>query len=175
MALRIEYLQEFLDDKVLQYNNPNFIELDPIQIPHLYTDKEDIEIAGFLAATISWGNRVSILKSAKRMMKLMGNSPYDFILSHRNEHLNRIDGFVHRTFNSTDFKYFIKALKHLYFEKNGLEGVFNQHQTNSSLQPAIHHLKKEFFSIPHPDRTIKHLPDPLQNSAAKKLICISGG
>ena len=169
MALRIDYLQEFLDDKVLQYNNPDFIELDPIQIPHLYTDKEDIEIAGFLAATISWGNRVSILKSAKRMMRLLGNSPYDFILNHRNEHLNRIDGFVHRTFNSTDFKHFIKALKHLYFEKNGLEGVFNQHQTNSSLQPAIHHLKREFFSIPYPDRTLKHLPDPLKKSAAKRI------
>lgn len=169
MALRIDYLQEFLDDKVLQYNNPDFIELDPIQIPHLYTDKEDIEIAGFLSATISWGNRVSILKSAKRMMRLLGNSPYDFILNHRNEHLNGIDGFVHRTFNSTDFKYFIKALQHLYFEKNGLEGVFNQHQTNASLQPAIHHLKHEFFSIPHPVRTMKHLPDPLKNSAAKRI------
>lgn len=162
-------LKEFLDEKVKQYNTPDFIELDPIQIPHLYSLKEDIEISGFLTATISWGNRKMIIRNAKRMMDLMGNSPYDFIINHKEKQLLKIDGFVHRTFNSTDFITFIEALKYLYKNRNGLEGVFNEFKTSESLQPAINQLKKEFFSIPHLDRTKKHLPDPLNGSAAKKI------
>jgi uncharacterized protein (TIGR02757 family) len=169
MELGRNEMQDFLNAKVLQYNHPDFIELDPIQIPHLYSEKEDIEIAGFLAATIAWGNRVSIIKSAHRMMNLMGNSPHDFVLHHNEKHLERIDGFVHRTFNSTDFLYFIHALKMLYLKKDGLEGVFTRHQSATSLQEAIHHFKKEFFSLPHPERTLKHLPDPLKGSAAKRI------
>jgi len=169
MEFNLDELRGFLDEKVLQYNTPNFIELDPIQIPHMYTEKEDIEISGFLAATISWGNRVSILKSAKRMMELMGNSPYDFIMNHKDVHLKKIDGFVHRTFNSTDFLVFIEALKYLYQNRNGLEGIFNDYKAYDSIQPAIHYLKKEFFSIPHPIRTQKHIPDPFSGSAAKKM------
>lgn len=169
MKLNKAELKEFLDEKVNKYNNINFIESDPISIPHSYSEKEDIEISGFLAATISWGNRASILKSAKRMMNLLGNSPYDFIINHRDEHLIKIDGFVHRTFNSTDFIVFIEALKYLYQKRTGLEGVFNEHKTKDSVQPAIHHLKEEFFSIPHSLRTRKHLSDPLSGSAAKRI------
>jgi uncharacterized protein (TIGR02757 family) len=169
MGLNLKELRDFLDEKVKQYNTPDFIESDPIQIPHLYSIKEDIEISGFLTATISWGNRSSILKSAKRMMKLLGNSPYDFILNHREDHLEKINGFIHRTFNSTDFIVFIQALKYLYQQGNGLEGIFNKYKTKESLQPAIHQLKNEFFSIHHPIRTRKHIPDPIGGSAAKKV------
>lgn len=169
MDLNLNELKDFLDEKAARYNNLTFIENDPVQIPHLYEEKEDMEISGFLAATISWGNRKSIVKSAHKMMKLMGNSPYDFLMNHREEHLERFDGFVHRTFNSTDFLYFISALKHLYLHKNGLEGIFQQYQEETSMQAAIHHLKKEFFSLPHPVRTLKHLPDPLKGSAAKRV------
>ena len=169
MVLEIDEMKEFLNEKVQAYNHPDFIELDPIQIPHLYRDKEDIEIAGFLTATIAWGNRVSIIRSAHKMMDLMGNSPYDFVLNHREKHLEKFDSFVHRTFSSTDFLYFIYALKDLYQKKDGLEGVFTKHQSATSLQAAIHHLKKEFFALPHPARTLKHLPDPLKGSAAKRI------
>ena len=169
MELNLDELRDFLDEKVHRYNIPDFIMLDPVLIPHMYNKKEDIEISGFLAATISWGNRVSILKSAKRMMELLENSPYDFIMNHTDEDLKKIDGFVHRTFNSTDSLVFIEALKYLYQNRNGLEGIFNEYKTNSSIQPAIHYLNKEFFSIPHPIRTQKHIPDPFSGSAAKKI------
>lgn len=169
MCLDIETLKDFLDEKARQYNTPGFIELDPIQIPHMFSDKEDIEIAGFLTATISWGNRKSIINSARKMMALMGNSPYEFIMNYNENNLYKLDGFVHRTFNAVDFKVFVKSLRHLYAEKNGLEGVFNKYQTSDSLQPAIHHFKKEFLSITHPLHTKKHLPDPLEGSAAKKI------
>ncbi len=169
MELEFEEMREFLNEKALQYNHPDFIVMDPIQIPHLYEEKEDIEIAGFLVATISWGNRISIIRNAQKMMGLMGNSPYDFVINHREEHLDRLAGFVHRTFNATDFIFFVQALKHLYLKKNGLEGLFVLHQTERSLQEAIHHLKREFFLLPHPERTRKHLPDPLKGSAAKRI------
>lgn len=169
MGQNLKELKDFLDEKVIQYNTPNFIELDPVQIPHLYSLKEDIEISGFLAANISWGNRTSIIKSAKRIMELMGNSPFDFIMNHKDKHLKKIDGFVHRTFNSTDLITFIEALKSLYQNRNGLEGIFNEYKTSDSIQPAIHQLKKEFFTVPHIERTRKHLPDPLTGSAAKKI------
>lgn len=162
-------LQEFLDEKSDLYNNPRFTESDPVQIPHLYTSKEDIEIAGFLTATISWGKRVAIIKSAHRMMDLMGNAPHDFVMSHSEEQLERLEGFVYRTFNPTDLGHFIRALKYIYLEHGGLEGHFNRYQEDGSLQPAIHQLKRLFFSIPHPERTRKHLPDPFTGSAAKRV------
>jgi uncharacterized protein (TIGR02757 family) len=169
MVLKFDELRDFLEVKALQYNSQRFIELDPIQIPHLYSEKEDIEIAGFLSAIISWGNRTSILKSAKRMMEIMGNSPFDFVVNHQERHLDKLEGFVHRTFNVDDFTYFIEALHHLYIRRNGLEGIFNQHQEDTTLQPAIHHLKREFFALPHLPRTVKHLPDPMKGSAAKRV------
>ncbi len=169
MRLTKAELKEFLDDKVNKYNNINFIESDPISIPHSFSLKEDIEISGFLAATISWGNRTMIVRNAKRMMELMDNSPYDFILNHQNNDLGKVKGFVHRTFNSDDFVYFIKALQLIYKEKNGLEGIFNKYRTIYSLQPAIHNLKNIFFELPHSYRTEKHISDPLKGSAAKKI------
>ncbi|MGB0896668.1 MAG: TIGR02757 family protein [Flavobacteriaceae bacterium] len=162
-------LKLFLDEKVVQYNTPEFISSDPIQIPHLFTLKEDIEIAGFLTATIAWGNRKMIIKNATRMMDLLGNSPYDFVMNHKEHHLDNLENFVHRTFNSKDFKHFIKALQHIYTHHKGLEHVFNTHATETSLQPAIHELKKIFFEIPHPARTSKHVSDPYKGSAAKKI------
>jgi len=168
-ALTTSELKEFLDEKVIQFNNPNFIESDPIQIPHRYNLKEDIEISGFLTATIAWGNRKMIIKNANRMMELMGNSPYDFVMNHKEHHLEKMDAFVHRTFNSIDFTYFIKALQHIYNNHNGLENIFNLNATTDSLQPAIHELKKLFFEIPHPIRTTKHVADPFKGSAAKKI------
>ena len=169
MELAYSELRDFLNEKVLQYNRPAFIEMDPIQIPHEYEEKEDIEIAGFMAAVIAWGNRVSIIKSARKMMSLMGNSPYGFVMEHREEQLERMAGFVHRTFNSLDLIYFVQALRHLYLHHEGLEGVFRKYQTESSLQIAIHQLKRIFFEPPHPARTTKHLPDPLKGSAAKRI------
>ena len=169
MKLNMKQLREFLDEKVQQYNTPRFIELDPVQIPHMFSLKEDIEISGFLAATISWGNRASIVKNSKRMMELMGNSPYDYILNHNDKHLDKLDGFVHRTFNSTDLVTFITALKHIYQNCGGMENVFKNHVTANSTQQAIHHFRTEFFSVPHLERTHKHLADPLKGSAAKKI------
>ena len=169
MKSKKEELKEFLDEKVEKYNQPDFIEHDPISIPHRFAIKEDIEISGFLAATISWGNRKMIIRNAKRMMELMGNSPYDFIMNHEDIHLEKMMGFVHRTFNSNDFTYFIKALQYIYQKKNGLEGIFNEYRTKDSLQPAIHNLKKTFFELPHPSRTVKHISDPFKGSAAKKI------
>ena len=162
-------LKDFLDEMVVKYNNLQFIESDPISIPHQYELKEDIEISGFLAATIAWGNRPMILKNGFKLMKLMGNSPYDFIMNYREHHLDRFDGFVHRTFNKTDLVYFLKALKHLYINDGGLETVFARSVTENSTQPAIHAFKQDFFSLPHPGRTSKHISDPDKGSAAKKI------
>jgi uncharacterized protein (TIGR02757 family) len=169
MSLNKAELKEFLDEKAEKYNNSSFIESDPISIPHSYSEKEDIEISGFLAATIAWGNRKMIIRNANRMMELMGNSPHDFILNHNDKQLERLNGFVHRTFNSNDLKYFIKALQYIYKEKGGLESIFNEYSTSESLQPAIHQLKNIFFELPHPPHSVKHLSDPYKGSAAKKI------
>ncbi|MCW4467873.1 TIGR02757 family protein [Flavobacterium sp. MFBS3-15] len=162
-------LKAFLDEKVLLYNKPGFIESDPIQIPHLFTQKEDIEIAGFLAATIAWGNRKMIINNAKKMVALMGDSPYDFVLHHKEHHLEQLESFVHRTFNGLDFITFIKSLKNVYQNHGGLEAVFAKHRKHNSLQPAIHEFKKVFFEIEHQNRTHKHVSDPLTGSAAKRI------
>ena len=163
-------LKSFLDEKVELYNNPNFIESDPIQIPHLFSQKEDVEIAGFLSATIAWGNRKMIIKNSHRMMDLMGNAPYDFVMSHNENDLERLQSFVHRTFNNQDFAFFIQSLQNIYSNHYGLEAIFSKSVANgNSMQMGISDFKKTFFEIEHLYRTEKHVSDPLNNSAAKRI------
>lgn len=162
-------LKEFLDFKVEQYNTPEFIETDPVQIPHLFKKKEDIEISGFLTATISWGNRKSILKNAHTMMDLLDHAPHDFVMEYSESDLERLQQFVHRTFNGEDLIYFIRSFRNIYSRHDGLEFIFSKHSDKRTLQPAIHEFKKIFFELPHQKRTEKHVSDPLKNSAAKRI------
>lgn len=162
-------LKSFLDEKVEVYNNPSFIESDPIQIPHLFALKEDIEIAGFLIATIAWGNRKSIINNGKRLVDLMGNSPYDYVMNFSDKNADLLSGFVHRTFNSEDLFYFFKSLQNIYKNHGGLETIFTKHSTENSMQTSIHQFKKTFFELEHHKRTEKHVSDPLKNSAAKRI------
>ena len=169
MHLRPQELKDFLDFKADQYNRPEFIETDPIMIPRKFSLKEDIEVAGFLTATISWGNRKSIINNAIQLMKLMGESPFDFVLSHKKSDLKRFEGFVHRTFNSQDLVYFILALRKIYLKHGGMEKIFQDHARSESLQPAIHAFRKIMLSGSHPQRTEKHISDPMKGSAAKRI------
>ena len=169
MNLNKQEVKEFLDKKAKEFNNPNFIESDPISVPHRFSLKEDIEISGFLAATIAWGNRKSIIKNANRMVELMGNSPYDFVMAHSEQQLAPLEDFVHRTFNGKDFIGFIKGLKHLYTVHDGLEGVFTEYQEPGTLQPAITKLKELFFEAEHLSRTEKHISNPERGSSAKRI------
>ena len=168
-TLNREQLKDFLDLKVELYNHPRFIESDPIQIPHQYSKKEDIEIAGFLTATIAWGNRKSIINNAQRMMQLLDHAPHEFIMNHKEQDLEPLQSFVHRTFNGDDFIQFVQSLKHLYTTHGGLEAVFAKHSERASTQMAIHQLKQHFFEIDHQPRSKKHVSDPLKNSSAKRI------
>ncbi len=161
--------KSFLDEKAVQYNQPKFIESDPIQIPHQFSKKEDIEIAGFLTATIAWGKRQMIIKNANKMMELLEQSPYDFIINHQASDLEKFGSFVHRTFNLIDFTFFIQSLKNIYLNHQGLESVFAKNITEGNTKNAIHQFKKIFFEIEHPQRTTKHISDPLKGSAAKRI------
>ena len=162
-------LKSFLDAKAAQYEHPKFLEADPIQIPHRFSQKEDIEISGFLTATIAWGNRKSIISNASKLMALMDNAPFEFILQHNAQDLEPLESFVHRTFNGEDFCYFIKALHHIYTQHQGLENVFAANMASGSLQGAISTFKSTFFALEHPKRTQKHVSDPLKGSAAKRI------
>ncbi len=166
--MNFEELKDYLDFKADQYNNPNFIETDPIQIPHRYKIKEDIEISGFLAATIAWGNRKMIINSATKMMDAMGNNPYDFVMNASNNQIDAIDTIVHRTFNSEDFRYFIKSLRNIYEQHDGLENVFSANNS-TNLQNRISEFKKIFFELDHPLRTTKHISDALKGSSSKRI------
>ena len=160
-------LKSFLDFKSQHYESESFIAHDPIQIPHQFSKKEDIEIAGFLTATIAWGNRVSILKSAEKMMDIMEGAPHDFVLHHKTKDLNNFRGFVHRTFNDQDIQYFIRSLSNIYKHHGGLEGVFSDGEIQ--IQERIHRFKQIFFKLNHLPRTQKHVSDPLRGSAAKRI------
>ncbi|MFS4468417.1 TIGR02757 family protein [Maribacter sp. 2210JD10-5] len=162
-------LKAFLNEKVVLYENPKFLESDPLQVPHEFSKKEDIEISAFLTATIAWGNRKSIIANANRLMELMGKSPHEFVLHHTKADLESLQEFVHRTFNGIDLAYFIHSLKNIYINHNGLETVFTKYQEMDSLQPAISKFKEVFFELPHQVRTMKHVSDPLKGSAAKRI------
>ena len=169
MPLHKVDLKGFLDEKVVAYNNPKFIDSDPIQIPHQFSKKEDVEIAGFLTATIAWGNRKMIINNSKKLMGLLDDSPYDFILNHQESDLERFHSFVHRTFNSIDVIQFIKSLNHIYTTHNGLENALAIKDNTNNYKTTISTFKQFFFEIPHQQRTQKHVSDPLKGSAAKRI------
>ena len=162
--------KEFLDNKYYQYNKPEFITTDPVSIPHRFTKKEDIEIASFLAATIAWGFRPNIIKSADKMMKMLNYSPYNFVINANSKELKSLQTFVHRTFNGDDLLFFIHSLKNIYQNHNGLQDVFyNGYRKNKSIKESIIYFRKIFFECEHLQRSEKHISNPEKNSACKRL------
>jgi uncharacterized protein (TIGR02757 family) len=157
-------LKDFLDFKADFYENPKFIEDDPIQIPHQFQKKEDIEICAFLISTIAWGNRKSIIKSGEKLLQIMEFQPHDFILNFSEKELN----FVHRTFNWSDLTFFLLALKNIYEKHNGLENVF--HSTDNQLLSKISNFRTIFLEVEHEKRSEKHISNPLSGSASKRLV-----
>jgi uncharacterized protein (TIGR02757 family) len=169
-GLSFTELKTFLDEKYAQFNVSAFIDDDPVSIPHRYSKLADIEIAAFLTATISWGNRKAILKSANRMMELMQDSPHDFVMNCTVRDLKSLKGYVHRTFNADDLVTFLKALRSLYLEHDSMEYFFNDAiAEHGKTSIAISLFKQRFFTIPHASRTEKHVSDPLTGSSAKRL------
>lgn len=164
-------LKEFLDEKYHLYNRKNFIETDPISIPHLFKKKQDIEIAGFLSATIAWGNRKSIIANAGKLMQWMDMQPHDFIRNARPKDILPFEKFVHRTFNGTDCVHFIKSLQYLYKKYPSLEEAFVNKEGNNDLtvKENIIRFRDNFLSSKHPKRTEKHISDPGKGSSAKRL------
>jgi uncharacterized protein (TIGR02757 family) len=162
-------LKSFLDGKVLKYNQPFFIETDPIQVPKSFSGKENIEIAAFLTATISWGNRLSIIKNAIKLMSLLDNQPHDFILNATSSDLKNLERFVHRTFNSSDCVYFVRSLRNIYQNYNGLQTIFETGFNNDkSVKSALKEFYKVFFEIGG-ERTRKHVSNVEKGASAKRL------
>ena len=153
----------------MQYNNKSFIESDPIQIPHQYTLKEDIEISAFLVATLAWGKRITIIQKSNRLMTLMGNSPYDFILNHSESDIEKLNDFTHRTFNGIDCQFFIKSLHNIYANHSGLENIFTLNQGKTQMHESIVNFRTLFFETEHWIRTRKHVSDPSTGAASKRL------
>ena len=161
-------LKDFLDEKVYKYNQKSFIFSDPIQVPHNFKKKEDIEISSFLTSIIAWGQRKTIIKNAIKMMESMDYSPHDFIINSNKKEINQLK-IIHRTFNEIDFRYFIISLKRIYNNHGGLESIFTPKLGSSNLHLEIHNFKKVFFQYKYPSRTTKHISDPFKGSACKRI------
>ena len=166
--MNFTHLKDFLDEKVAYYNTPDFIAEDPISVPHGYSKRQDIEIAGLFAAVFAWGLRKTIIKKCHELFELMDNDPHNFILNHSSGDLKLFLKFKHRTFNATDVLYFILWLRWYYKKEDSLETAFIY--KDSSMKVALtgfHHL---FFSLPEaPHRTRKHVATPERNAACKRL------
>ena len=167
----IRELKGLLDEKVALYNRPAFINNDPVCIPHLFSKKQDIEIAGLFAAVLAWGNRTSIINSCKKIVGYMDNMPHEFIVNHAETDLKRFLHFAHRTFNTTDLLYFIHFLHYHYTTHSTLEDAFTggKMYKDADVRGALVYFNHYFFSIEHPDRTQKHIATPERNSACKRL------
>ncbi len=163
-------LKEFLNEKYLQYNNTDFIVSDPVLIPHQFSEPRDIEIAAFLTATIAWGQRKTIISNALRLMKLMGNRPYEFIANAGKEEFSLLQNFIHRTFNGIDTIYFIKSLKNIYSNYGGLKEVFERNYAfTGNLKETIIQFRKIFTELSIPERTQKHISNVDKNAPAKRI------
>jgi uncharacterized protein (TIGR02757 family) len=161
-------LHSFLEEKVLQYNDISFIQSDPISIPHEFTKKEDIEISGFITALLSWGQRKAIIQKATLFMQLMDNAPYDFIMNMQESDLHAFHKFVYRTFNASDACYILKSLQWIYKHNEGLEYAFSDQFTTGAFD-AISGFRNTFTAHAPPERTGRHLADPMKGSAAKRI------
>jgi uncharacterized protein (TIGR02757 family) len=168
---RFVELKEFLDEKHLQYNNKGFILGDPISVPHLFSEHTDIEISGFLTATISWGRRESIARAGKHLMSLMGSQPADFIKNASGHEIRSLSNFVYRTFNGFDAQVFVYSLRNLLNDHGTLENAFFDPIPAQGMDIAfiISRFKRRFFGNVDPGRSGKHISDPLKNSAAKRI------
>ena len=165
-------LTALLNDRYYHYNTPDFIAPDPISIPHRFSSRGDIEIAGLLVATIAWGRRDLVLRSANRLLERMDRAPYDFVLHATASDLDQLEGFVHRTFNAIDARYFVRALQHIYCEHRGLEAAFADglQPADTDIYNALAHFRGLFFSLPSaPKRTGKHVSDVTRNASCKRL------
>jgi uncharacterized protein (TIGR02757 family) len=168
-------LEEFLNKKVDEFNQPFFIETDPVSIPHLFSKKQDVEIAGFFAAIFSWGNRTTIIQKTKELMRRMDMAPYEFCLNYDLGGLKRLKGFRHRTFNEDDLFYFVEFFQHHYKTSDTLETAFINKIVDVSpvggglVGTSLIGFKKYFFSFEHLKRTEKHISSPLQKSTCKRL------
>lgn len=162
------HLKDTLDELVDRYNRPRFIEDDPIQIPHAFSKREDIEISGLLTATIAWGQRKSILTNARKMMDIMGHSPHEFIL-HANARELRDIQFVHRTFNADDLRYFIQSLRFIYHKFSSLEDLFIPLDSEDDLFTSIERFRESVISNLSPGRSSKHISNPAKGAASKRI------
>ena len=164
-------LKIFLDEKADFYNTPDFIGQDPIQIPHRFSQKQDIEISGFLTATISWGNRKAIIKSAEKMLDFMEHSPYDFVLNFNERDLHKIENkAVHRTFSGEDFAFFLRSLQRIYRERSSMEQLFLPMENEGNFYHALHRFRTEFFKGNETHRSTKHVSSTYKNASAKRLM-----
>lgn len=169
---QLNKLKTFLDEQVIEYNNPKFIQNDPISIPHQYKDKPDIEIAAFWTAMLSWGQRKTIINKMNELMELMDHAPYDFIVNHQESDRARFEQFKHRTFNYTDTLYFLHFLQHHYTLHNSLETAFliDQPHPVVDIKTSLSRFHQYFFSLPEaPHRTRKHVATPDRKSSCKRL------
>jgi uncharacterized protein (TIGR02757 family) len=169
MKLSHQELADFLEAKYLQYNCPEFFESDPISVPHRFTRKEDIEIAAFLAATISWGNRTSIVKDANKLLGMMEDDPFEFILNFSPAEARPFESFYHRTFNGNDCIFFLSSLKNIYRHHGGLEQQFNPNP-ETGIKGAITRFRELFLEPHHLTRTEKHIANPEKGASAKRLL-----
>lgn len=159
-------LKDFLDRKVDEYNQPSFIPDDPVSVPHLFTKKQDIEIAGFFAAIFAWGNRTTIIQKSKQLVQLMDMAPHQFVRQHRKKDLKKLLSFKHRTFNTTDLLYFLQFLQHHYTQHDSLEAAFK----GAAVEQALDYFYNYFFSLEEaPARTHKHIASPAKHSTCKRL------
>lgn len=164
-------LKDFLEEQVNRYNAPEFVQDDPISVPHRFELTQDQEIAGFLAATIAWGNRKAILKSSARMLEYLDDSPFDFVKNFTAADLAKIpDGCVHRTFSTDDFKFFLQRFQHLYSQRESLETYFKPAGSETDYAAAIERFRTAFFETDPHHRSRKHISSPAKNSASKRIL-----
>jgi uncharacterized protein (TIGR02757 family) len=170
MQMDRSLIKDFLDEKYEQYASAHFIQSDPIQVPHNYSNPADIEISGFLTATLSWGQRPMIIRYAKELMNSMGESPYDFVMHFNKGQWKRAEKFQYRTFTGIDCIAFLQSLKMVYLRPGGLKGLFLKGYSESgTVKGAISSFRHTFLSNHFPLRTQKHVSNPSNGSAAKRI------
>lgn len=165
-------IHQQLESAYKKYHKKDFIPLDPISLPHQFTLTQDIEIVGFFAAVLAWGQRKTIINKCNELVERMDGAPYDFMLNHSDKDLKNLLGFKHRTFNDSDLLYFVQFFNHHYSNHESLESAFYQKgfEKSETIEPHLNYFKNYFFSLANLSRTKKHISSPQSGAACKRLV-----
>lgn len=163
-------MKEYLDKLVEKYETKEFIKSDPVQFPHEFNNKNDVEIVAFISALFSFGKREAFIQKLKLLLKIMENEPYNFVCNFNSSNADNLNAFVYRFVKGVDVICLLEALNKLYnIDNSSLGELFFEGKQKNDI---FAHVSDYFYSCLNcnPELGFCHLFARPQNGGAMKRM-----